>query len=52
VNEITALEEQGRARGIQGVPFITIDNEEIHGAETVDVMAEVLKKAIKLRKAA
>jgi len=52
LNEITAMEEQGRARGIQGVPFITIDNEEIHGAETVDVMADVLKKAIKLRKAA
>jgi predicted DsbA family dithiol-disulfide isomerase len=51
-DDVLKLEEQARARGIQGVPFITIDNEEIHGAETVEVMTRIIEKAIKLRKAA
>ncbi len=51
-NEVKKLEEQGKARGIQAVPFITIDNEEIRGAETVDEMVKTLNRALKQRKVA
>ena len=52
VNDIERMEEQGRARGIQGVPFITIDSEEIRGAELVEEMRAALERALKSRKAA
>jgi len=52
VTEIDRMEKEGRARGIQGVPFITIGNEEIHGAETVEEMAAALERALQELKAA
>ena len=52
VDEIKSMEEDGKARGIEGVPFITIGSEEIHGAETVEEMVAALKRALKGRKAA
>ena len=50
--EVERLEERGRKRGIQGVPFITIGGEEIHGAELVEEMAAALKRALKGQKIA
>jgi predicted DsbA family dithiol-disulfide isomerase len=46
VSEIERLEKEGRARGIQGVPFITIGSEEIRGAETVQEMADAIERAL------
>ncbi|MBU6475360.1 MAG: DsbA family oxidoreductase [Alphaproteobacteria bacterium] len=43
---VVKLEEQARAQGVDSVPFITIDGEEIRGAETVEVMVEVLRRVL------
>jgi len=51
-DEIERMEKEGRARGIEGVPFITIGSEEIHGAETVEEMAAALERALQELKAA
>ena len=50
--EIERMEKEGRTRGIQGVPFITIGDEEIHGAETVEEMTAALERALQKLKAA
>ena len=50
--EIERLEKEGRARGIEGVPFIVIGSEEIHGAETVEEMTAALERALQELKAA
>lgn len=50
--EIERMEKEGRARGIKGVPFITIGSEEIHGAETVEEMTAALERALQELKAA
>jgi predicted DsbA family dithiol-disulfide isomerase len=50
--DLERLEKEGRARGIQGVPFITIGSEEIHGAETVEEMTAALERALQGLKAA
>jgi len=46
ISEIERLEKEGHARGIEGVPFITIGDEEIHGAQTVAEMAAALERAL------
>jgi predicted DsbA family dithiol-disulfide isomerase len=51
-DEIERMEQEGRARGIEGVPFIVIGSEEIHGAETVEDMTAALERALKSLKAA
>lgn len=48
--EIDRLEKEGRARGIEGVPFITIGDQEIHGAETVEEMAAAIERALQSAK--
>ncbi len=49
---VVKLEEEVRARGVKSVPFIMIDNEKIPGAETVETMSEVLRRALGKREAA
>ncbi len=51
-DEIERMEKEGRARGIQGVPFFVIGSEEIHGADTVEEMTAALQLALKQFKAA
>jgi predicted DsbA family dithiol-disulfide isomerase len=48
--EIERLEKEGRARGIEGVPFIAIGDEEIHGAGTVEEMAAAVERALQALK--
>ncbi len=49
---VVRMEEKVRAEGISSVPFFKVDSEEIRGAETVESMAEVLRLALALRRAA
>lgn len=52
VREVEEMEAQGRARGIQGVPYIRVGNEEIRGAELVEDMAAAIERALASRQAA
>jgi len=49
--EIDRMEKEGQARGIEGVPFITIGDEEIRGAQTVEEMAAAIERALQTLKA-
>lgn len=46
IDEVERLEKECRERGIEGVPFIAIGDEEIHGAETVEEMTAALERAL------
>ncbi|MDR3504091.1 MAG: DsbA family oxidoreductase [Legionella sp.] len=45
-NEIQSIEMENSLRGIQGVPFITIGNQGISGAQHVRVFAAAIREAI------
>ena len=52
VAEIEQLEMKARQRGIQGVPYIRIGEEEIRGAELVEDMAAAIERALNKQQAA
>lgn len=47
VKEVRMLEQQAIARGVRGVPHMSIGNETISGAQSVEAISAALQKAIR-----
>jgi predicted DsbA family dithiol-disulfide isomerase len=46
-NEVQSMERVNFHRGVQSVPFIIIGNQEISGAQHIQVFIDALKEVIK-----